>query len=60
MAGHRPRRNIAYTQPDPQAWEAHQPKSGERLLGLLQDPWIHPNKAGGGNLADTVAKAMCS
>jgi hypothetical protein len=52
--------NIVYTQPDAQAWEAHQPKSGNGSWVLLQDTWIHPNKAGAGNLADTVAKAMCS
>jgi hypothetical protein len=52
--------NIVYTAPDPKAWEAHQPKSDNGSWVLLQDTWIHPNKAGAGNLADTVAQAMCS
>ncbi|HTT94890.1 MAG TPA: hypothetical protein VMF55_09465 [Solirubrobacterales bacterium] len=50
--------DIVYTQPDEAEWEDHQPTSAHTWV-LLRDTWIHPNKAGAGNLADTVTKAMC-
>ena len=52
--------NIAFTMPDPVAWEAHQPKSPQGSWIFLNDTWIHPSQAGHTNLASTVAKAMCS
>ncbi len=52
--------NLVYTQPDNGEWEDHQPKSDQGSWVLLNDTWIHPNKAGAGNLATTVTDAMCS
>jgi hypothetical protein len=52
--------NLVYTQPDNAEWEQHQPKSDKGSWILLNDTWIHPNKAGAGNLATTVEEAMCS
>jgi len=52
--------NIVFAQPDPTLWEAHQPKGGNGSWLFLNDTWIHPSKAGHANLAQTVAKAMCT
>lgn len=50
--------NLVYTQPSEAEWEAHQPTSRESWV-FKNDTWIHPNKAGDANLADTMTKAMC-
>jgi hypothetical protein len=52
--------DLAWTAPDGTAWAQHQPLSSAGSWIFLNDTWIHPNKAGAGQLAQTVTKAMCS
>jgi hypothetical protein len=52
--------NIVFTKPDPALWEAHRPNGTNTPWTILNDTWIHPSKAGAANLAETVAKAMCT
>lgn len=52
--------NIVFTRPNLAEWEAHQPGSPHGSWVFLNDTWIHPSKAGHTNLAQTVAKEMCS
>jgi hypothetical protein len=51
--------NLVFTTPNEAEWEQHQPRSGNGSWIFLNDTWIHPSKAGAGNLATTVEKAMC-
>ena len=50
--------NLVYTQPNEAEWEKHQPTSSDSWI-FKNDTWIHPSKAGDGNLADTMTAAMC-
>jgi hypothetical protein len=50
--------NIVFTTPDEAEWEQHQPTSSSSWI-FRNDTWIHPSRAGAGNLADTIEKAMC-
>jgi hypothetical protein len=52
--------NIVFAVPNLSEWEKHQPGSSGGSWIFLNDTWIHPSKAGHANLAETVAKAMCS
>jgi len=51
--------NLVFTVPDADRWEQHQATSPNGSWVLLNDTWIHPNRDGAGNLAETVTKAMC-
>ena len=52
--------DLAWTSPDETTWAQHQPLSSAGSWIFLNDTWIHPNKAGAGQLAQTVTRAMCS
>jgi hypothetical protein len=52
--------DIAWTTPNQNEWFQHQPLSSRGSWIFLNDTWIHPNKDGAAQLADTVANAMCT
>jgi hypothetical protein len=52
-------KDLAWATPDQAAWSAHQPPAAGAWV-ILNDTWIHPDKAGAGSLARTVTEAMCS
>lgn len=55
----RGREDLAIAMPDQIAWADHQPVASTDPWVILNDTWIHPNKAGAAQLARTVTETMC-
>lgn len=53
-------KDLAWTKPDEAEWARHQPLSTLGSWIFTRDTWIHPDKNGATQLANTVVNAMCS